>query len=86
MMDKGQIIKIKGKEDEWYKEAVFVLKKDVVGPKGYKDLKQKADSIIGNYAKCNGLGAQAKPQPIDQALNLILGSSLCILLICLYLF
>lgn len=84
-MDKEQIIKIKGKEDEWYQEAIFIIKKDIINVCGYKDLREKADTIIGNYAKQNGLGPQIKPKPVDWALNLILGSSIVILIICLYL-
>lgn len=83
------MIKIKGPENGWYKEAVFIVKNDVLTSYTYKDLQQRADHIIGNYAKKNGLQSQpqAKNKSIstDQALNLILGSSICILIICLYL-
>ena len=84
-MDKEQVVKIKGKDNEWYQEAIFIIRKDMVSSCGYKDLQQKADMIIGNYAKRNGLQPQKESKPMDQGLNLILGSSICILAICLYL-
>lgn len=84
-MDKDQIVKIKGQEDEWYKEAIFIIRKDMASPNGYNDLQKEADIIIGNYAKRNGLKEKGQPKTKDHALNLILVSSLAILLICLYL-
>lgn len=84
-MNKDQIIKIKGKQDGWYKEAIFIINKDILLSCTNKDLEQRADLIIGNYAKRNGLQPQVKSESTDQALNLILFSSIAILVICLWL-
>ena len=86
-MDKNQVIKIKGKENGWYQEAIFIVSKDIVISCTHKDLEQRADMIIGNYAKKNGLEAKTKVEygSRDQALNLILFSSIAILIICLWL-
>lgn len=84
-MNKNQIIKIKGKEDGWYKEAIFVINDDIIVSCSYKDLEQRADAIIGNYAKTKGLRPQVKYESTDKALNLILVSSIAILIICLWL-
>lgn len=85
MMNKEQIIKIKGKDGGWYKEAIFVVNKDIMVSCSYKDLEQRADIIIGNYAKTKGLKPQVKYQSTDRAINLILISSIAILIICLWL-
>ena len=84
-MNKEQIIKIKGKEDGWYKEAIFIINKDVIVSCSHKDIQQRADIIIGNHAKKNGLEPQVKYEKTDKALNLILFSSIAILIICLWL-
>ncbi len=84
-MDKEQIIKIKGKDGGWYQEAIFIMNKDIMTSCNHKDLEQRADMIIGNYAKRNGLLPQKKCQSTDQALNLILFSSIGVLVICLWL-
>lgn len=86
-MNDEEIIRIKGDKDGWYKEAVFIMNTDTVVPKTYKDLSEKADLIIGNHAKRNGLRPEARAEriEIDQLLNIILVSSLAILVICLYL-
>lgn len=84
-MEKEQVIKIKGNEDGWYKEAIFVINKGIVVSCTHKDLQQRADLIIGNHAKKNGLGPQMKYESTDKALNLILFSSIGILIICLWL-
>ncbi len=83
-MDKDQIIKIKGKPDGWYKEAIFIVNKGIIVSCTHEDLQQRADLIISNYAKRNGLGPQVKSASIDQTLNLILFSSIAILIICLW--
>lgn len=84
-MNKDQIIKIKGHDGGWYKEAIFVINKDIMVSCSHKDLEQRADMIIGNYAKRNSLKAKKQYESTDQALNLILYSSLAILIICLWL-
>ena len=91
-MPEDQIIKIKGKDGGWYKEAIFIVGKEMVASCTHKDLEQRADMIIGNYAKKNGLGPKShnplkhqSHQSKDQALNLILFSSIAILMICLWL-
>lgn len=84
-MNKDQIIKIKGKEDGWYQEAIFIINKDIIVSCTHKDLEQRADMIIGNYAKINGLKVKTRSKSTDQALNLILISSIAILIICLWL-
>lgn len=87
-MNKDQIIKIQGDQSGWYKQAVFVIKDDMVSVPTYKDLKMEAERIIGNYAKHNGLYGQRpyEPKPLsnlDTTLNLILWGSICVLTICL---
>lgn len=84
MKDK-QIIRIEGKEDEWYQEAIFILREDVMSYWNYKDLQQKADEIIGNHAKKSGLRPQDNTRSIDKLLNILLFGSICIFVICLYL-
>lgn len=88
-MNKDQVIRIKGKEGGWYKEAIFVINKDIIVSCSQQDIGQRADLIIGNYAKRNGLRPQvkyaSKDQSKDGALNLILFSSIAILVICLWL-
>lgn len=84
-MSKKQIIKIKGKEGGWYQEAIFIINKDIAISCTHKDLQQRADGIISNYAKRNGLSSRVKKESTDQALNLILFSSIGILIICLWL-
>lgn len=88
-MSDEKVIKIKGPKHGWYKEAVFVVEEDVLSSYTYKDIQQRADVIIGNHAKRNGLQTQEKNKrksgSTDQALNVILASSICILIICLYL-
>lgn len=84
-MNKEQIIKIKGKDGGWYQEAIFIVNKDIMVSCSHEDLEQRADMIIGNYAKRNGLHPQKRYESTDQALNLILFSSIAILVICLWL-
>lgn len=84
-MNKQEIIRIKGEKDGWYKEAVFIMNKDIVVPRTYQDLSERADLIIGNHAKKNGLSYERKKERVDQLLTIILVSSLAILVICLYL-
>lgn len=88
-MPENQIIKIKGKDGGWYKEAIFIVSEEIMVSCTHKDLEQRADMIIGNYAKKSGLDQKSqyiyKGQSKDQALNLILFSSIAILIICLWL-
>ncbi|NLI90030.1 MAG: hypothetical protein GX366_06450 [Epulopiscium sp.] len=87
-MDKQKVIKIKGSDSGWYQEAIFILKKDVINNYSYMDLQRKADMIIGNHAKKNGLDNKTNKKDeagsLDRTLNFILAISICILLICLY--
>lgn len=87
-MDKQKIVKIKGSDSGWYQEAIFILKKDAINNYSYVDLQRRADMIIGNHAKKNGLDSKTNkkdnPSSLDRTLNFILATSICILLICLY--
>lgn len=80
-MNKDQIISIRGDESEWYKQAVFVIKEEVVKSYTHKDLKQEAERIIGNYVKQNGLSPEKASPKIDTTLNLIIWGGVCMLAI-----
>lgn len=86
-MDKDQVITIEGNESQWYKQAVFVIKEEVAQSYVHKDLKEEAEWIIGKHLKKNGFSplkpARATSAKTDQALNIVLWASACILMICL---
>ena len=83
-MNKDRIISIRGGEGEWYKQAVFVMREEVVNAYTHKDLKQEAERIIGNHVKQNGIFPEKATLKIDKALNLFIWVGICILLIGLY--
>lgn len=84
-MNKDEIISIRGDESEWYKQAVFVMREEVVKNYTQKDLKQEADRIIGNYVKQNGIFPEKVSPKTDIRLNLIIWGGVCVLLIDLWL-
>ncbi|MGL4346416.1 MAG: hypothetical protein ACRCTE_14545 [Cellulosilyticaceae bacterium] len=47
---------IKGREDDWYEKAVFLLKKEP--PHQRMNLASEANYIIGNYMKTNPIGQE----------------------------